>query len=500
MIKKYNPEEISHRAVKSGLWAFSIRLVDQVLYLIRLTVLARLLSPHDFGLMGIAMLTVEALDTFSQTGFPAALIQKKERTNDFLDSAWTAMIARDFLLFIILLILAPYAAAFFKAPESKLIIQAFSFSILFKAFSNIGVIHFQKELEFNKQFVYEVSGILTHFIVQIVLAVILRNAWALVFGYLARHLVRLVVSYIIHPHRPHFRIEPDKIRELFSFGKWILGSAILIFLVTQGDDILVGNILGASMLGFYQLAYKISSTPTTEISQVIAGVTFPAYSKLQDDKPRLKEGYLKVFQMTTFLAFPLTGLIFILAPEFVMVFLGAKWKPIIPAMQVLALGGLVGALIGTSSSLFQGIGKPKIETKWSMTRLALLAVTIYPLTKKWGILGTSLAVFLSQFFSNIGFSWNTIKIIQVSIKKYIKLFLIPLTSIVFSVLVLWALQWIIPNGVFGFIIQACLGILIYIALIILAEKLFNYKILFLIKNTFSALAKSDPDERIRIKH
>lgn len=489
MTGKDSSSSIFQRAAKGGVWVFSIRIVDQLLFLIRITVLARLLAPHDFGLMGIAMLTMAVLETFSETGFRAALIQKKERIQDYLNSAWTIMLIRGFILFGILFVTAPLAATFFKAPESKLIIQVFGLSVLIRAFTNIGVIYFQKELEFSRQFYYELSGILTNFVVMIVLAVILRNAWALVLGFLARNIVLLIMSYIIHPYKPRFHIEMDKVRELFSFGKWVLGSSVLVFLVTQGDDIFVGKILGTAMLGFYQLAYKISNTPTTEISFNIAQVSFPAYSKLQNDLPRLKEAYLRVLQLTSFLAFPLAGLIFVLTPEFVQVFLGAKWTPMVPAMQVLALAALIRAIISTTGPLFYGTGKPKIETYWEMVRLGLLAILIYPLTMKWGILGTSLAVLVSLFLSNIGFSWNAIKIAQISIKNYMKMVLIPLASIFLSVLCLFMMKKIICGGIVGFLILGCTGIVLYTILVYISDKLFGNRIFLLVKQSLSMLKK-----------
>jgi O-antigen/teichoic acid export membrane protein len=327
-------ENLSQRTVRGGFWVFSLRIVQQLLGLVRLIILARILAPHDFGLMGIALLTMATLNTFSQTGFQQALIQKKEDIKSYLDAAWTVIIIRGIILFFILYFIAPYAAIFFKSPNALPIIRVIGFSVLFQAFTNIGVIYFQKELEFNKQFIYQLSGTLTDFIVAILAVLILRNVWALVFGLLAGNAARCFVSYLIHPYRPHLSSNLGKAKELFGFGKWILSSSILIFLITQGDDIFVGKLLGVAALGFYQMAYKISNMPATEITHVISQVTFPAYSKLQGDIPKLREAYLKVLQITAFLSFPIAGLIFILAPDFTRLFLGEKWMPMVPAMQI----------------------------------------------------------------------------------------------------------------------------------------------------------------------
>jgi len=160
-------ETLSQKVVKGGFWVFFLRIVNRGFSLVRLIILARILSPDDFGLMGIALLTMSTLETFSQTGFQAALIQKKEDIRSYLNSAWTVLILRGTILFVILYFIAPYAAIFFNTPEAKPIIRVIGFAILFKAFTNIGVTYFQKELEFNKEFIYQFSGTLADFIVAI---------------------------------------------------------------------------------------------------------------------------------------------------------------------------------------------------------------------------------------------------------------------------------------------------------------------------------------------
>ena len=203
---------LSQRVFKSGFWVFFLRILNQGFSLLRLIILARILSPNDFGLMGIALLTMSTLETFSETGFQQALIQKREDIKSYLDSAWTFLILRGFVLFVILYFITPYAAIFFSAPEAKPIIRVIGFSILFQAFTNIGITYFKKELEFNKEFIYQLTGTLADFIVAISAVLILRNVWALVLGLLAGNIARCFVSYLMHPYRPrlYFALEDRK--------------------------------------------------------------------------------------------------------------------------------------------------------------------------------------------------------------------------------------------------------------------------------------------------
>lgn len=486
-----SPEpSLAQRVARGGFWVFLLRIVQQLFGLVRLVILARILAPHDFGLMGIALLTMATLETFSQTGFQAALIQKKEDIKSYLDAAWTVLVLRGFILFAILLLVAPYAAIFFNAPEAKPIIQVIGFSVLLQAFINIGVIYFRKELEFSKEFFYQFSGTLADFIVAILSVLILRNVWALVFGLLAGKFVRCIVSYFIHPYRPHFDLNLGRIKELLGFGKWVLGSSILIFLITQGDDIFVGKFLGVTMLGFYQMAYRLSNMPATEITHVISQVTFPAYSKMQDNLPRLREAYLRVLQLTAFISFPMAGLIFVLAPDFTMIFLGEKWMPMVPAMQVLALWGLIRSIGATTGSVFYSLGKPKILTKLQSVALILLVILIYPLSIRWGILGTSLAVVFSTLIPNIAAGYRVIKIIQCRIWDFCRELIFPLINTVILILFILVLKnhRTATVGILEFSLHLMFSILIYFGTTYLFNKFFScYKEIF--KLTLGKLQK-----------
>ena len=479
---------LSQRVVRGGVWVFALRIVQRLFNLTRLIILTRILAPHDFGLLGIALLTMATLETFSQTGFQAALIQKKEEIKSYLDSAWTVLILRGFILFAILYLIAPYASIFFKAPQASPIIQVIGFSLLLGAFTNIGVIYFQKELEFNKQFIYQLSGTLADFVVAVSVALILRSVWALVFGLLAAAIVRLIVSYFIHPYRPHLSLDLGRAKELFGFGKWILGSSILIFLLTQGDDIFVGKLLGVTLLGFYQMAYRISNMPATEITHVISQVTFPAYSKLQNNIPQLREAYLKVLQVTAFLSFPVAGLIFVLAPDFTRIFLGEKWMPMVPAMMALVFWGLIRSIGATTGPIIYAAGRPKILTKYQLFQLITLIILIYPLTVHWGILGTSLAVLFASMGANALAFYTAIKITRCGICNFIRTITFPLTSslvAIVSIFLLKKIYWVTPNvSLIPFVLSLISYGLVYFGVTYLFDRFSTYKIQHLVKEVF----------------
>jgi lipopolysaccharide exporter len=462
-------------------------MTDRCFYFLRLVILARILAPHDFGLLGIAMLAMMTLETVSETGFRSALIQKRGEIGDYLDCSWSWTVIRAIVVFMLLYFMAPYVALFFGTPSATPVIRVIGLSIIIRAFVNIGVVYFHKELIFGRQFALQLSGTLADFIVAVSCVLITRSVWALVFGFLAGDLVRLVVSYLVHPYRPSINFDIGKAKELFEYGRWILGSGVLVLLATQGDDILVGGILGASMLGFYQMAFRISNAPTTEIVQVISQVTFPAYSKLQGDSEKLRAGYLKVVQLTAAISFLLTGLIFSLGEDFTKIILGEKWLRMVPAMRVLVFGGLVRSLAATGGYLFHAVGKPSIDTKLQFLRLAVLAVLIYPFIIYWGIIGASAVALLSIIVASVGFVLTALRIISCRIVDYLKMMISPLVSAGVAVAASSAAKRVIEGGGLELFALMVIFILAFLTISYTMDRLLQNGLTLTVKQGVEAL-------------
>ena len=481
-------QTISHKVIKGGFWILALRVSNRALGLLRTIILARLLLPEQFGVVGIAAVTISTIETFSQPGLGTALVQKKGSIEDYLDTAWTASVIRSLLIFAVLYLLAPYVACFFNTPQSEIVLQIFAISVILAGCRNIGVIYFQKELNFRKQYIYEFSATLGNLIVAIPAAFILRSVWALVLGGIAGSIVRFVMSYVLHSYRPRMRFERDKFNDLFGFGKWILGSSILVFLVTQGDDIFLGKIFGATALGFYQMAYMISNLPNTEISQVISHVTFPAYTKIQHDTHRFGEAYLKVLQVITFVAIPLSGGIFVLSSEVTEIFLGEKWLPIVPMIKVLVWSGLMGAIMGITLPVFNAAGKPKLHTKWQLARLIVLAIAIYPLAIRYGIIGIPIAVLLGAAVAATGSVYEAGKIIEYEFIRFFKLLVFPLMGMFVSIgIIIWLGNIVHYDNFLELILLVSLGGLVYFSVTFSFDRIFNYNMGNVIKESIASL-------------
>ncbi len=388
---------LTQKVVKGGAWIFGLRMSRRILDFIRTVILARFLAPNDFGLMGIALLTIQTLEAFSQTGFQAALVQKKTDIKDYLNNAWTILFLRGLLLCFIVLFSAPAIARFFNTQQAVSLIQIVGLSFLIQGAVNIGVVFFQKELDFRKQYWYECSGVIADFLVSIILVFVVRNVWALVAGKLAGELARLIASYILDKYRPKMELCWKQIKELHDFGRWISGVNIMAFLVTQGDSIIVGRLFGPISLGFYKLASTISNLPSTEITHVISQVTFPAYVRFQEDTKRIKKAFDRSFFVTFTLSASLTIAILSFIGFFTRTFLGDKWFPIVSITQILVLAGFIRSIQAIPGPIFQAIGKPQIDTFAQVIRIVTLCLVILFVGTKCGMAGVAYSVLISIF-------------------------------------------------------------------------------------------------------
>lgn len=489
-IISYPIDSFSKRAIRGGIWVFTLRIVNRGLDFIRTIILARLLSPTDFGLVGIATISISMLETFSQTGFQSALIQKKDTIESYLDTAWTFSALRGLILFSLLFIGAPMIGSFFNSPQATSVIRVIAFTLILSGFQNIGILFFQKELEFNKLFTYEIATVITHFAATITLAVVLKNVWALVFGGLFANFVRFCISYAIHSYRPKIKIEKDKARELFDFGKWIFLSSIVIFLARQGDDFFLGKILGVTALGFYQMAFMIGNLPSSEITGIISRVAFPTYAKLKMDPEKLNNAYLKTVSFIALISFPFAGGIFVLSPYFTSLFLGEKWMPIVTPLQILAISGLFRSLVGTGGALFNALGKPRFDFKMNLWKLIIIVITIYPLTKLWGISGTSLSVLLGLLASVYFWIQESRRKMKIPLKQFL---VISLPSVLTTILMLGIISAILASfpsqhyHLLSFVISIVIGIFVYFGVMWSIDRFLGLRILGTVKFLFNNL-------------
>lgn len=380
-------------------WMGALRVFTRSLALIKIAILARILLPAQFGIYGIATLVLGFLEMLTETGINIFLVQQKEKIDEYIDSAWVVSIIRGFIIGILIFVLAPFIAVYFKNSDATYILYLVSVVPMIRGFINPSCIKYQKNLEFNKQFKYDSVIFFVDALFAITIGIITKSENSLIYAMLVSTTLEVILSFIYFKPIPKFVFEKEKTLKVINRGKWITGAGIANYLFQNLDDIVVGRVLGTTSLGIYQQAYKISTLPVSEVGEVFNKVTFPIYVNLKDDKIRLRNAFLKTLVIISLFVIPFGYLVFKFPIEIIKFVLGNSWISAAPVLQILAIYGSIKAISNSFFSLFLGIGKQEVVTYITLASTICLIAILYPLIKIFGILGAGYATIIATLFS-----------------------------------------------------------------------------------------------------
>ena len=306
-------------------------------------VLARLLSPEDYGLMAIALLAYGLLETISYAGVDLALMRQGNDSREHFDTAWTIQLIQGGFVAALLLIAAPIAATYFAEPRAIAVIQFMALRSIIEGAQNIGVVTFRKELNFAKEFRFALYVKLINFVVIVGAAIWFRNYWALVLGMVSASVISVCLSYLMHPYRP--RLSLAAVSQIWAFSQWLIIARVGTFLNRKADAFIVGGVAGTSAIGNYHLASDLATMPSTEVVMPMRRALFPNLTSLSGQPSEFSAMVLNSLSMVAALCFCLGFGLMAVATEVVQLFLGSKWANAIPLIQWLAVFGAFSGLI-----------------------------------------------------------------------------------------------------------------------------------------------------------
>jgi polysaccharide transporter, PST family len=375
--------------LKSAGWSVAIRWTMRLLGLASTAVLARLLTPADFGLVAMAMLVVGFVEAWLSLGLDTALIQNQNATRQHYDTAWTIRIIQSVFVASAIAVAAPLAAAYFKEPRVVPVIWILCLGLPLGAVGNIGIIAFRKDLEFHRQFALQVTARVLRFVITVGAALWLRSYWALVIGIVASYGVACALSYVMHPYRP--RLSLSRVRELWSYSQWMLMRSIGHFIEMRADEVIVGGLGSARLMGLYTVASEFGRLPGSEIAAPLDQALVPGFAKVQHDAHRLAAAYLKVLGTVSAVTLPAGIGLALVAKEVVLVVMGAQWAGAVPLLVLLAISGAVRTGGSLSTSLFLGAGRPGMAAAFSWLNAGLLLGLALPVVGSHGAEGVAMA-------------------------------------------------------------------------------------------------------------
>lgn len=405
---------------RGAVWMVLFKFVERGLGLISTLILARLLTPGDFGIVAMALSFIAIAELLSAFGFDVAIIQNVSATKADYNSAWTCNVLLGLSITLLMVAAAQPIASFYNRPELFWVVTALAFGPLLGGLENIGIVAFRKELDFRREFRFQVTRKFLGFVVVVPLAFALRSYWALVAGILFAKSAGTTISYLMHPFRP--RLSLSRFKELFVFSRWLLLNNLVSFFKERSSDFFLGRLAGAVPLGTYNVAYELSNLPTTEISAPINRALLPGFAKL-DSPEKMASAYANALGLLALLALPAAACIFSLAPYIVAVLLGKKWLDAIPLMQILAFNGALLLFHSSMCSVLFARGFPARVTAsngvFAFTLIVLLAVFLL-LLPELGVQGAAYASLTTSLICTPLYLWQMRRCLGVAPSLFVR--------------------------------------------------------------------------------
>ncbi len=352
--------------------------------------LARLLTPYDFGLIGLGAVFVGFASIFSGSGLSAAIVQKQDVSAEELDFAFWLNVATGCLLAALVCIAAPLIAGFYGEPRLVRLTMLSATGFIIGSIGIVPTALLQKAFEFRQIACVDIVATLLAGAIAIVMARMGFGVYSLVLQGLASQLLTSVPRWFLVDWRPSFRWSPGAGRRMMSFSANVLGFDALNYWVRNSDNLLVGKACGASELGLYSRAYNLMLLPVTQVQSVLFAVMFTTMSALQHDRNRVRELYLNACQAVALVMFPvMTGLI-VVADDLVLVIWGPQWLGVVPIIRILAIAGIGNSIGTTSGWVFGSCGRPDLMLKWALF-VAPILIVAFSIGVSWGGLGVATA-------------------------------------------------------------------------------------------------------------
>lgn len=404
-------ESISNKVVRGTIWSAFDRFGVMAIQFVVNLVLARLLTPDEFGAVGMLYIFIAVSQTFVDGGFGSALIQKKKPSNTDYSTIFFWNIIVGCVLYCILFCCAGPIARFYKMPILVKVLRIISISIIFNGIAGLLMNRLQKQLQFNTIAISNIIGFILAAAIAIAMAISGAGIWSLVAMSICQPLFRSLIMVVKTRWIPKLIFSIQSLKELFAFGGFLLLGNLLENIFKNLQGLIIGKRFSAEQMGYYSQADKLDQVVSYSVPQVIAAVMYPVFSQYQDDSIRLRNLIKVDLHIISYLIYPLLILLILIAEPLIVMLYGDKWTDSVPYFQILCCGGFFYSLNNIPYYTVAACGKSK----------ALLMASFY----KWSFLALSL--FIGMNFGMIGIMWGiVVSYVNIYItncllaKKYIK--------------------------------------------------------------------------------
>ena len=377
-------QPITAKAVGSLKWSALMEIVSRTAQPIIFVILARLLTPADYGVMATAMIAISFSQMFWDAGLSKALIQTKAAPEDAAHVVFWTNVVLGLLIYILLYLAAPAIALFFKSPASGPVLRVLGIQIVIASLTSVQQALFVRDLDFRGLFWIKLLTAFIPGLFSIPLALYGFGVWALVTGSLVGQIINLYLLWKKSDWRPELRYDWVMARSLFAFGFWVLLESLGAWLIIWGDNLIVGRFLGVRDLGVYRTGWSLVTIIFGLVLNPFLPVLYPTFSRLQDDLPALKNTFYRVNRIVFALALPMgTGLLLVGSETATLLF-GEKWQGLGFVLGVLGFMYGIAWLVGINAEIYRAMGRPDMNTKLMYAQL-LYYLPAYYLAAQYGL-------------------------------------------------------------------------------------------------------------------
>jgi len=390
---------LATRAARGAGWVIFWRCVTRLLGTISTLVLVRLLVPGDFGLVALGATFSQSLDGLAEIGVDNALIREPSLDRTMYDTGFTLALIRGIVSSLLIVACAWPVARFFGEPRLVGVLLALAVATFMGAVENIGVIDFQRDLAFNREFNLLLAPRILGIVACIVTAYIWRTYWALVVGILTSRSARLACTYLMHDYRPHLSLRALSRLVGFSFWSWMLAWVSLIR--ERIDNFVIGRLLGAADVGLYSISWDVGFITFNELVAPICRVLFPGLTQVRNRGSDIADAYFRAVSATLLLTFPAGIGIALVADPLIRLAAGERWIAAIPLVQIFGIVGIFRVVTYMGATLLTVFGVLQVQFSITMFMLLVRFGLLVVLIDRFGLVGAGFAVAIVAILEEI---------------------------------------------------------------------------------------------------
>ncbi len=455
--------ELRSKALKGVLWSGIDKAGVKAIAFIVSIVIARILSPSDYGVIGMILVFIAIANIFIDSGMSQALVQRKNRTQEDMSTAFYFNIVVAIICYTILFFSAPLISRFYQVEQLTSILRVLGINIIIQSFATVQRANLQANLDFRTIALVNLAGVVISGAVGIYMAYAGYGVWALVGQQMSSIGISTIVYWLFGKWHPKTGFSKESFKALWKFGSKLLATGIVSTALREVYSVAIGKVYRSSELGYYTRAVQTSDMVAITTNDIINAVTFPILSSLQDNREKMVQVYSRMLGMTAFFIFPIMTGLAVVASPFISVLLTDKWLPVVPLLQWLCFARMFNPISALNMNILNAVGRSDLFMKLDFSKMPLIVLTMcitIPLGVKAIVIGSFVTTFICYFIN----AYLPGKLFNFGVKAQFKIFWkIGIATLIMAI-ASWAAMLVVDSNFIKLIIGILIGIISYIAM------------------------------------